>query len=253
VKLFGINKAPVYTLVDYVDNIGNVMKDIMSGINNYGRSLSLNENDLSKKKHRQVIGGLWEELGQLQLAFLVTQGLQPDHKLLDLGCGCLRGGVKFINYLNKGNYIGIDINESLLEAGKLEVEDNNLSDKSPVLLRSDSFGSDLRMAKVDFSISISLFTHLPISYIQQALLSVKSMLNEKGAYFATFFVADGINQQFESIKHSPGNITTYPHKDPFHFNVEHINFISQQVGLKCTYIGDWAHPRNQKMFKFENL
>jgi cyclopropane fatty-acyl-phospholipid synthase-like methyltransferase len=244
-------KAVIVVLLKY--STGNVMKDIMSEINSYGTALSLRDNDLSQKKHRQVVGGLWEELGTLQFEFLISQGLQPEHKFLDLGCGCLRGGVKFINYLNKGNYIGIDINESLLKAGKLEIKENSLSEKCPLLLRSDSFGSELEVMDVDFAISVSLFTHLPISYIQEALLSVKSMLNDKGTYFATFFVAESINQQFSPIKHNPGSITTYAHKDPFHFNVENIKFISQQVGLECSYIGNWEHPRNQKMFKFEHM
>lgn len=229
------------------------MKDIMTNINNYGASLSLNERDFSQKKHRQVIGGLWNELGQLQLEFLITRGLQPYHKLLDLGCGCLRGGVKFINYLEQGNYIGIDINESLLIAGNLEIENSDLTGKLPTLLRSEVFASDLEIGEVDFAISISLFTHLPISYVQEALLSIKSMLNKNGAYFATFFVADNINHQFAPIKQSPGDIITYAHKDPYHVNIEHINFISRQVGLNCTYIGDWNHPRNQKMFMFEHI
>jgi hypothetical protein len=96
---------------------------------------------------------------------LITQGLQPNHKLLDLGCGCLRGGVKFINYLEQGNYI--DINESLLIAGKLEVENSGLTGKLPTLLRSEVFASDLEIGRIDFAISISLFTHLPISYVQE--------------------------------------------------------------------------------------
>jgi cyclopropane fatty-acyl-phospholipid synthase-like methyltransferase len=158
------------------------MKDIMSNINNYGSTLSLNESDFSQKKHRQVIGGLWDELGQLQLEFLITKGLQPNHKLLDLGCGCLRGGVKFINYLEQGNYIGIDINESLLIAGKLEVENSGLTGKLPTLLRSEVFASELEIGGIDFAISISLFTHLPISYVQEALISInkKGHLNKKG-------------------------------------------------------------------------
>ncbi len=38
-------------------------------------------------QHREVIGGLWDEMGQLQLEFMRLHGLLPQHRLLDLGCG----------------------------------------------------------------------------------------------------------------------------------------------------------------------
>ena len=43
-------------------------------------------------KHRDVVGGLWEEIGCLQLSVLKRIGLQKSHTLLDIGCGSLRGG-----------------------------------------------------------------------------------------------------------------------------------------------------------------
>jgi hypothetical protein len=53
-------------------------------------------------QHRAVIGGMWEEIGTLQLSFLVSQGLARSDKLLDIGCGCLRGGVYLVGYLDPG-------------------------------------------------------------------------------------------------------------------------------------------------------
>lgn len=52
--------------------------------------------------NRGSVGGLWEEMGQRQLEFLVEQGLGPCDDLLDVGCGSLRGGVHFIRYLEQG-------------------------------------------------------------------------------------------------------------------------------------------------------
>jgi len=45
-------------------------------------------------------------MGQWQLDFLVGQGLRPWHCLLDLACGSLRAGVRFIDYLEPGHYLG---------------------------------------------------------------------------------------------------------------------------------------------------
>ena len=68
-------------------------------------------------QHREVIGGLWDEMGRLQLEFMRAQGLQPQHRLLDLGCGSLRAGIHFVRYLDAGRYYGLDHNQSLLDAG----------------------------------------------------------------------------------------------------------------------------------------
>src|SRR4051794_24004227 len=58
----------------------------------YGEPLS--EAAIEKGAHRRRVGGRWQELGSLQLDFMVAQGLQPQHRLLDVGCGALRGGVR---------------------------------------------------------------------------------------------------------------------------------------------------------------
>src|SRR6516164_2727494 len=67
--------------------------------------------------YRELVGGSWDEIGQLQLDFLVARGLMPHHRLLDVGCGSLRAGVKVVRYLDPGHYAGIDLHESLLDAG----------------------------------------------------------------------------------------------------------------------------------------
>lgn len=67
-------------------------------------------------EHRSFIGGMWDELGDLQFEFMKEQGLKPHHRLGDVGCGALRGGVKFIPYLDAGNYYGLDINASCIDA-----------------------------------------------------------------------------------------------------------------------------------------
>ena len=52
----------------------------MKGVNAYFKELSSEE--IGKKVHRGFIGGLWDELGQLQLEFLIKSGLKQNHKLL---------------------------------------------------------------------------------------------------------------------------------------------------------------------------
>ena len=64
--------------------------------------------EIAKGSHRGAVGGRWEEMGRLQLDFLVKQGLRPSDELLDVGCGALRAGLHFIRYLKPGNYFALN-------------------------------------------------------------------------------------------------------------------------------------------------
>jgi hypothetical protein len=41
----------------------------------------------------------FERVGRLQLITLLRSGLYPQSKVLDLGCGCLRGGYWLTHFL----------------------------------------------------------------------------------------------------------------------------------------------------------
>jgi hypothetical protein len=60
----------------------------MKGINAYWQQLS--EEDIAAGKHREFVGGMWGDIGRPQLEFLKQQGLQPGHRLVDVGCGAPR-------------------------------------------------------------------------------------------------------------------------------------------------------------------
>ena len=66
--------------------------------------------------HRRIVGGLWEEAGERHLAFLREQGLRSSDRVLDVGCGCLRTGVKLLKYLEADRYVGVDSDSGLIES-----------------------------------------------------------------------------------------------------------------------------------------
>ena len=118
---------------------------------------------VGRGEHRDVIGGLWEVLGQLQLNFMICEGLKPHHKLLDIGCGSLRGGVHFIRYLDVGNYAGIDPNIALLDAGyEIELASCGLKERIPRenLICSSDFDPPFPNDTFDFALAQSVFTHV---------------------------------------------------------------------------------------------
>ncbi len=48
---------------------------------------------------------------------LLTYGIRPDDIVVDYGCGTLRLGTLFIEYLEADRYIGLDIDQRILAAG----------------------------------------------------------------------------------------------------------------------------------------
>jgi hypothetical protein len=44
---------------------------------------------------------LFETAGRTLLITLLSEGLTPSSKVLDIGCGCLRGGYWLIHFLGK--------------------------------------------------------------------------------------------------------------------------------------------------------
>ena len=69
--------------------------------------------------HRGYVGreSFYDKLGRRQLDFLVGEGLQRSDVLCDIGCGSLRGGCRFIEYLDAGDYLGLEGEGRLVQLG----------------------------------------------------------------------------------------------------------------------------------------
>lgn len=215
--------------------------------NNYWRQLSPEQ--VAAGEHRRFVGGMWDAIGDLQFRFLKRQGLNPDHRLLDVGCGALRGGVHFVRYLVAGNYYGLDLNTSLIQAGRVELEKTGLSGKDAHLLVDDSFRVGRFGTSFDYALAVSLFTHLPLNQIGRCLVRVREVLKPQGAFYATFFQAP-TPLHLDTITHEPGGVVTNYDKDPYHQALAELEWLAKQAGLSTQYIGEWEHPRDQRMLRF---
>lgn len=211
--------------------------------------LKLAEQDIQKGVHRSEVGGMWKRIGELQFNFLKEQGLQPNHELLDVGCGCLRGGIHFIKHLNEEKYCGLDINPSLIKAGQAELTIANLTSKKPMLIVNDSFNFNLFNKEFDYSIAQSVFTHLPVNIIQRCLINIEQVLKPGGKFYATFFETER-KFSISSVNQQNSGLVTHMDKDPYHYHISLFKYLTEGSSLKMKYIGDWGHPRNQKMICF---
>jgi cyclopropane fatty-acyl-phospholipid synthase-like methyltransferase len=223
----------------------------MKPINQY-YARQLTPEEIATGAHRDFVGGLWDEIGTLQFDFLRAQGLAPNHKLLDIGCGALRCGLPLIQYLDEGNYYGLDINASLIEAGQQELNRAGLTDRRAHLLVNDKFEFSRFGASFDFAIAQSVFTHLDMNLIVRCLVEVAKVLKPGGQLFGTFFLAPS-PAHIAPIKHEPGGIVTNFDADPFHYSFRELEWLASISGFSARLIGDWGHPRGQKMLALSML
>jgi hypothetical protein len=125
----------------------------------------------------------WAE--NVQPSFLKKQGLIPGHVFLDLGCGWLRGTRPLIDYLDEGNFYGVDISQANIERAKETTM--HVTKHKPNLAVENGFeiGRTWPDVQFDFILAASLFTHIYPSDLRECLLQVSKVL--KGKFFATIF------------------------------------------------------------------
>ncbi len=156
----------------------------------------------------------------------------------------------FVPYLEKQRYFGIDINASLIEAGKKELFKKGANvGKQPDLRVTDRFDITQFGVKFDYALAASVFTHLYANHIGRCLVEVKKTLAPGGKFFATIFVAP-TPLHLQPIPREPGGIITHFDLDPFHYSLVEMEMLAKFAGLSAKFIGDWGHPRHQQMMCF---
>ena len=91
--------------------------------------------------------------------------------MLDVGCGSLRGGRHFIEYLNEYNYYGTDLNPSLIEAGRTKelTREQNRKVRDSNFIASDNFDINFDCSDFDYGLALSVFTHLPKNRVRAVI------------------------------------------------------------------------------------
>ena len=218
--------------------------------NSYWRQLS--DAEIARGAHRDFVGGMWDEIGRLQFDFMLAQGLRPEHRLLDVGCGALRGGLHFVRYLEPGHYFGVDGNASLVRAGRHELAASGLTKRAPNLMVNDRFEFWKFDVQFDFLMAISLMTHLNMNHIVRCLGEAHRVLPLGGKFYASFFEAPH-PAHLATIAHTPGGVITHLDSDPYHYSFDELETAARYVGMEAERIGDWRHPRAQQMMYFTKV
>jgi SAM-dependent methyltransferase len=129
----------------------------------------------------------FESAGREQLIYLLRAGLTPAAKVIDVGCGVLRGGYWLVHFLDPGCYCGIEPNKERLQIGIDHVlEPDILKLKQPRFDTNPHFDTSVFGEKFDFFVAYSVWTHASKPRIATMLDSFLRDSKETGIFLATY-------------------------------------------------------------------
>ncbi len=199
---------------------------------------------LKAGRHRDIVGGRWDETGRLQLALLQARGMRPHHRLLDIGAGSLRLGCKAVPFLDQGHYWATDASRALMLRGRaVELPD-------PARLPEDHLVADAAFAlpgipPVDFAIAFGVFTHLPAQDLGRALVSIAQAQPGLQALLFTVFLAP--EEALDAPLRQPDGVVTHPDRPPWHMTETTVRSLAQAAGLVASREPDRL-PRGQVLW-----
>ncbi len=126
--------------------------------------------------------------GRAQLEILLSHGLVPQDRVLDVGCGALRGGWWLIHFLRPERYFGIEPNKEMLQAGiDVMLGPELLAEKKPQFSNNDNFDFSIFRQVFDFVLARSVWTHASIPQIQ-TMLKFFARCSHRNSAFLTSIV-----------------------------------------------------------------
>lgn len=146
----------------------------------------LDERDVLLWTHHMGFLPQWDEHQRFQLELAKSEGLKPDWKFLEIGCGPLTLGIPLMRYLNKSRYTGLDVRPEVLDIALTRVGKEGLSAQNPRLILTSSFGANELPVdeRFDMAWSFSVLYHLTDELIDACFTQVARRLRPGGRYIA---------------------------------------------------------------------
>ncbi|MFF8831947.1 class I SAM-dependent methyltransferase [Streptomyces sp. NPDC015131] len=189
-----------------------------------------------------AVGGVpsharWLAVGQMQYDYLVGHGLRPGDRMLEIGCGNLRAGWRFIEHLEPGHYYGIDISPDILVEAKKTVVRYGLQRKLPYLTPVDDLRLDF-LPDAAFTVvhAHSVFSHSPLRVLDECLAHVGRVLAPGGFFDFTFDRTEGQEHQVLG--------------EDFYYRTDTLVRLAGEHGLTARFMDDWEHlPHGQSKLR----
>jgi SAM-dependent methyltransferase len=177
----------------------------------------------------------WLQMGELQFDYATGHGLKPDMRMLEIGCGNLRAGRLFIDYLEPGCYYGIDISPDILISAQATIAAYDLRAKLPHLTQVKDLRLDFLPDRTfHFVHAHSVFSHSPIEVIDECLAHVGRIMAPGGFFDFTFDRTDGTEHHVL--------------REDFYYRTQTLLDLAAKHGLDAAFMDDWeqtGHPQSK--------
>ena len=165
--------------------------------------------ELPPHRYRQIGPGDFRERGKWLASLLVRNGLEADHRVLDIGCGIGRVALGLTTVLSPaGSYEGFDV-----DARAIQWCTEHLSPRFPNFRFTHADVATARHnregmpaaeycfpfddANFDFAFATSVFTHLEMDAALRYFAEAHRVLRPGGIVLATVFLLDGTPSKLE--------------------------------------------------------
>ncbi|WP_255955386.1 SAM-dependent methyltransferase [Streptomyces odontomachi] len=189
--------------------------------------------------HRAWVGPpeYYDRLGAMQFVVLLLLGMRETDRLLDLGCGSLRGGRFSLVYLRPGNYHGIDPAQWCVEQGvAAELGDDILRLKRPAFRHNDDFDARPFGRAFDYVMASGIFMHAAPHQVRQCMEQVAHVLADDGLFVGAFL---------PGAEDSTAKTWTYPEIQ--RYTPERLAEWAGEAGLRLSLI-DAPHTLDHRWF-----
>ncbi len=180
--------------------------------------------ELTPLVSRSLVGfGDFKRIGKIFEHYLVVLGhLEPQHKMLDVGCGIGRIAVPLTGYLAApGEYWGLDVSRRGIDWCVRKITPRHPSfhflwcdvyskEYNPAgSCRARDYRFPFETGTFDFVCAISLFTHMLRPDLERYVAEAARVTKPGGRLFATFFL---LNDEARSLATDGGEGLLFPHE-----------------------------------------
>jgi hypothetical protein len=139
----------------------------------------------------------FEQAGREQLIALLQEGLLPESKVLEIGCGCLRIAYWLVRFLDPGCYHGIEPARQRVDYGLKYLVAAEANLKRPRFDFNANFDSFVFGARFDFFLARSIWTHACKRQIEATLDSFIRDSTPAAIFLASYLPAQSPEDDYQ--------------------------------------------------------
>lgn len=204
------------------------------------------DDDLSRAWHRLRHGPAWAATGQWWADLLDREGVQPEHFVLDLGCGSLGLGRLLLPRLSQSRYWGYEPDRDLLFDGiAIELARAGIDPVKGHFIVNRTFDLSESPHRFSWIVASSLFSRLSLHGVARCLATVLPHLAPGGRFYASVYEGPLLGD----VTRADGR-QTRADAEPYHHDLAIIGGVARALGATMARIEAPPHPRGESLVVF---